>query len=38
MWIDGLKLTLVVPTGKREKEVPFETVEKLMAKEKYRVD
>jgi hypothetical protein len=38
MEIDGLKLTLVVPTGRRGKEVPLETVEKLMTKEKYRVD
>jgi len=38
MGIDGLKLTLVGPTGRRGKEVTLETVEKLMTKEKYRVD
>jgi len=38
MGIDGLKLTLVVPAGRRGKEAPLETVEKLMTKETYRVD
>ena len=38
MGIDGLKLTLVVLTGRIGKEVPLETFEKLMTKEKYRVD
>jgi len=38
MGIDGLKLTLVVPAGLKVKEVPLETVEKLMTKETYRVD
>lgn len=36
--MEGFKLTLVVPTGRRGKEVPLETAEKLMTKEKYRVD
>ena len=38
MGIDGLIFTLVVPIGRRGKEVPLETVEKLMTKETYRVD
>ena len=34
MGTDGLKLTLVVRTGRRGKEVPLENVERLMTKEK----
>jgi hypothetical protein len=36
--IDGIKLALVIPTGRTGKEVSLATVEKLMTKENYGVD